>query len=151
MASDLIKLGAKSYELTWKLTFNEKLQDMKLKGLVYSNLVVDTAAKVGYSTLSLAELDARGIKLEQTTYGPSDMLKRLEGVDFIFVIRESETEQENFNVSFRSHTANYDVLSIAKHFGGGGHVMAAGAAIKAKSVKEAVDIVLSYIKQSNHT
>lgn len=148
MVSDLINLGAKTYELTWKLTFNEKLQDMKLKGLVYSNLVVDTVTNVGYSTLSLAELDARGIKLDQTTYGPSDMLKRLEGVDFIFVIRESETDQENFNVSFRSHTANVDVLSIAKHFGGGGHTMAAGTSIKAKSIKEAVNIVLNYIKQS---
>lgn len=148
MVADLVKMGAKTYELNWKLTFNEKLQDMKLKGLVYSNLVVDTKAKVAYSTLSQAELKARGINIDQTTYRPSDMLKRLEGVDFIFVIHESEADKESFILSFRSHTANFDVLSIAKHFGGGGHIMAAGATIKAKTMQEAVDTVVNYTKQS---
>lgn len=145
MAAELLKMDAKYYEVIWKLTFNEKAADMRLKGLVYSNLVIEPDLKVGYSTISLKELNERAINLDQTVLPPADNIKRLEGVDFVFVIRESATDKGLFNVSFRSHKAGFDVLRIAKHFDGGGHVMAAGASVRAKDMKQALEMIFSYL------
>lgn len=147
MAAELKKLGAKCYEITWKLTFNENLNDARFKGLVYTNLLFLPKLKTAYTTITLAELKERKVDYKQVTFRATDLIKRLDGTDFVFVIREDEIDKENFNVSFRSHTQDFDVLKLAKHFGGGGHKMAAGATVKAKNVQDAVDTVLDFIKK----
>lgn len=140
VASELVKDGAKSFEIAWKLTFNEKLIDKKLEVLVYKNLTFLPQKNIAYPTITTKELNASGIDYDQTSYPASDMIKKLEGVDFVFVIREISVKK--FNVSLRSHQRDFDVLKIAQRFGGGGHIMAAGATLTANNLQEAVQKVL---------
>ena len=139
VAYKLVEAGAKNFEIAWKINFNEKLNDMKLKAIVYDNLVV--VGRVAYSIVTLEQLEDRGVDYENSSVPVADMIKRLEGVDFVFVIRDRG--KSVFDVSFRSHEMDYDVLKIAKEFGGGGHVMAAGATIKAGSFEEVVEKIFA--------
>lgn len=150
MCSELFDMGAQCYQISWDLTFNQTLDSMKLKGLVFDNLKILPDKKVAYSVIRNQEVLNRGIDDKKVNIVPSDEIKTLEGVDYVFVIREREdsSEKGNFNISFRSHEANYDVLSVAKLFGGNGHKMAAGAIIQADSMEEAIKKVLDTINKT---
>lgn len=144
MAAELVKMGAKYYEITWKFTFNETYEDTKLRALVLNNMVFDKKLKIIYSTITKKDLFDRNIDMIKTSFGPSDMLRRIEGSKFVFVVKESDIPN-NYTLSFRSHENGFNVFEIAKHFGGGGHVMAAGGSVMASSMEEAVGKVLDYI------
>lgn len=143
VASKLVKYGAKNFEIAWRLTFNEKLIDLKLAGLIYNNLVVLPKKNIAYSTLTIKELNEKGINYDQRSYPPSDMIKKLEGVNFVFVVREISNQK--YKVSFRSHLPDFNVLKIAQKLGGGGHIMAASAILTANSLQEAVQKVLASV------
>ena len=143
VASELVKNGAKNFEITWKLTSNEKLIDLKLAGLIYNNLVVLPKKSIAYSTLTIKELKEKGINYDQRSYPPSDMIKKLEGVNFVFVIREISSHR--YKASFRSHLPDFNVLEIAQKLGGGGHIIAASTILTVKSLQEAIQIVLASV------
>lgn len=58
--------------------------------------------------------------------------RMIEGTEIAVSIRETD---EKIKLSFRSN-GKFNVSDIAAHFGGGGHVMAAGAAVKNKTLAE---------------
>jgi c-di-AMP phosphodiesterase-like protein len=74
----------------------------------------------------------------------SDLIKYIEGVDFTFVIAETDSDPKYYELSFRSKTPDFNVCEIAELFGGGGHKTGAGAKLyNASSIEEALNIVLN--------
>ncbi|RJR28010.1 bifunctional oligoribonuclease/PAP phosphatase NrnA [candidate division WWE3 bacterium] len=141
-AADYMDMGVSLYELIWKLNFNEDYEDMKLKGLVFTNMEVDTARKLAYVILTQKHLEERNINLNETVYPPADIIKRLRNANFVFVVTELKDENNMYNVSLRSHYEHIDVSQLAKLMGGGGHKMAAGFNMKASSPKDVVEKVV---------
>lgn len=154
-AAELVDLGADYYNIVWKLSFNTTIDDIRLRKVLYANFKADFKNKFAYSTISFEDIKRNKIVIRNTTTRHSDYLKKLNGVNFVFVIEELPPEaaispkakkQKSFRISFRSHHNKYDVSKLAKMFGGGGHKMAAGAVIKAKSVEEVKKILFDKIK-----
>lgn len=149
---ELMDLGGEYGKIIRHLTQEETYIDMVVKGLIYSNLVVDYDNKFAYSVLRKEELKAKGV----TEFGvvPSDLIKKLEGVDFVFVIKLDPEFPDEYHISLRSHNPNYNVLRIAEKLGGGGHTVAAAGKIlagQAKSIEDVVKIVSGFAKELKST
>lgn len=147
IAGELMDLGASLYDIAWHFTFNESYEDMKLKALVYSNLVVNFENKYAYSVIGSKDLKKHEVNLDNTNLAPADLIKQLEEVDFVFVIKE--LGDNHYNISLRSHKKDFEVLPIAEHFGGGGHTMAAGCNIETKTNNPVDEIIEKILKTLN--
>jgi len=143
-SGELIDLGAKHYDITWQLTFNENEADQKVRKIVFSNLVIDKKNKIAYTTITLDELRRNDLNLADSFLSPSDLIKKIQGIEFAFSVKEMENEINLFNISLRSHTEKYNSLELARKLdpNSGGHIMAAGAIIKADNIDSAVRLVI---------
>jgi phosphoesterase RecJ-like protein len=148
MAAALKDLGVDLYQIIWKMTFNVSYDEMKLRALVYNNLVIEESERCAYSTISQTDLLEYNLDLEETTTPPADLIKKLNTADYAFVVKELE-ETNIYNVSIRSHYEWFDSSAVAKTLGGGGHKMAAGSNIQAGSLSEAIGIVLKTVRELN--
>lgn len=101
------------------------VQNMML-GRALLGSVTAFGGRLIYSVLSKADLEAYGAKNEDLD-GIIDQLRVTEGVECAMFLYE-RTKGE-YKVSLRSSTG-VDVSRIAVHFGGGGHVKAAGCTVK---------------------
>jgi len=138
IAGELIDLGGNYYKIIEHLTLNENLEDMRVKGIVYSRLSVDCKRGFAYSYLLEEDLRKNGIDKFQVT--PADLIRPLKGIDFAFVIK-TKKGVNNWIVSLRSHDVNYDVLRIAKALGGGGHKGGASGTVPFEDAKTIDDVV----------
>ncbi len=148
--ASLVEMGGRYFDFVNFLTNNESLEDMIVKGMVYSNLKIDIKKRLAYTTLSEDEVDKRGGR----GYGvvPADLLKRLKGVDFVFVIKTDSRTPDSWKISLRSHDMNFDVLKIAQRLNGGGHKVAAGCSIpfsEAKTVNDVVEKIWKIAQKTN--
>ena len=96
--------------------------------------------KVAYATLSTKERESLGISAEHFETA-IDVVRSLCGTEIAFVAKEEK--EGRIKVSLRS--TGYDVASIAKSFGGGGHTRAAGCTVNAKDTEEAAELILRKI------
>jgi len=111
----------------------------------------NTRTKLGIITLGNVLLKAKSTKdnkIVWTTKNPNEckseiapmpILREIKGAKIAIVF--SEEKPNIFKISFRS-VGNANVQQIAKHFGGGGHLAAAGVTIEGtekKVVKEVID------------
>lgn len=136
---DLIEKGGNYFGFVSFLTNNEDIEDMLVKGLIYSNLKVDKKRGYAYSVLLNEEIEKKGAK----GYGivAADVIKHLSGVNFVFTIRTEPELPNAWNISMRSHDMNYNVLRIAQKFNGGGHKVAAGFNLPFSQAKTIEDVV----------
>lgn len=72
-----------------------------------------------------------------------DVARAVDGVKIAMSVRQS-TAHRSFRISMRS-SCSFDVSSVAKHFGGGGHIKAAACTIEADSIEFATRLVVDEI------
>ena len=136
ITADLMDMGVNFFEIVWTMKYNEDMDSIKFKALVYKNVVYKPEKGYAYTTISLQEEAALGIKKEGKLPTASDFIKYLKNIDYAFVIKEKLHDEDGsiyFSISFRAHTIGFDVSALAKKFGGGGHKPAAAALIKGYS------------------
>lgn len=141
-AGKLINTGIDFSDINHRL-FNSKLpEQVKAEGFVSSKIASEFDGKVAYATVTKKDREELRVPFEffETAV---DVVKQLLGVEIAFVVKE--TDSGEFRASLRSIGQN--VAKIAKELGGGGHVRAAGCSPNAKSVDEAVDMILSLIEK----
>ncbi|MGC8777719.1 MAG: DHH family phosphoesterase, partial [Candidatus Caldatribacteriaceae bacterium] len=119
---DLITQGASVSE-TMRHNFRfRRAEALKLLGRALERLVYDRDLGLSYTYLvqeDFTELNAR----EEDTEGIVDYGLYIPGAGISILFKE--TEEKNFKVSLRAQ-GECEVLPIAHHFGGGGHLKAAG-------------------------
>ena len=74
-------------------------------------------------------------------------LRFIQGVHWGFIIKPSNTSDDEWFISFRSTNGYQDVKVIAEELGGGGHIYASGVPMKADSIQEVLDRVLDVVKK----
>lgn len=74
-------------------------------------------------------------------------LRYIQGVHWGFIIKPDMNTEDNWFVSFRSTKGYQDVRVIAEELGGGGHTYAAGVLMKANSLNELLERVLSVVRK----
>ena len=114
-----------------------------VEGYVASKISIELDGKVAFATHSKQEREALGV-LEEHFETAIDVVREIEGVEVAFIVKE--TDKGQIKASLRSVGA--DVASVAKKFGGGGHVRAAGCTPNAASVEEAAEMILSELQKT---
>ncbi len=136
IAARLIECGIDHAEIAHKL-FSEKTRtQLSAEGYVASKISTLSDGRIAYVSHTKAERDALGAS-EEDFECAIDVVRELRGVRVAIVVRETDTG--GIRASLRSTGEN--VAEVARKFGGGGHVRAAGCSPKAKSVDEAVKML----------
>ena len=95
-----------------------------------------------YSYVTEAELSENGLQLADLDTG-IDGVRSLIGVEIALFLKEVRPGE--FKISLRSTGA--DVSLIAKEFGGGGHVRAAGCTVSGTTADDAISAILFEIEK----
>ena len=142
LAAELIKLGAEHIEISRMLFDIKSITQIRIEGEAARRLQTCNGGSVAWVSIpySLREkLGARDEHLDTVI----DVPRSLEGVEVSLSIREN-ADRASYRVSMRSVT-DFDVSYACARFGGGGHKSAAGCTVKASSIEEAEEKVISEI------
>ncbi|MFH1080704.1 MAG: bifunctional oligoribonuclease/PAP phosphatase NrnA [Pseudomonadota bacterium] len=126
IAGRLVENGARPQWISENIYENAPLLKIRLLAVVLESLALELNGKVGSMTVTQENL-ARTGALQEHTEGFVDLPRTIEGVEISILF--SELEENYFKLSLRSK-GRFDVERVARKFGGGGHVNAAGCRIK---------------------
>ncbi|MDP2183736.1 MAG: DHH family phosphoesterase [Actinomycetota bacterium] len=120
-AAAMIEAGADP-SLAARLVYQERSPAaLDLDSRVLSRLTVANGGRVAYSWVTDADFEATGAHAEESE-NLVDLIRVAKGVDVAFLIRE---QSDGLRANLRSKTG-YDVGTLAREMGGGGHAAAAG-------------------------
>lgn len=139
-AADLMETGIDHAELSRRLHETEKIETVLLKGHIMSNIKSYYGGKLRMVVLDKDIFEKFGVE-EKNAGDVVNIPRMVEGTEIAVSVRETP---EKIKLSFRSN-GKYNVSDIAALFGGGGHVMAAGAAVKNKTLKEVEEEIVNAV------
>jgi phosphoesterase RecJ-like protein len=122
VSSRLIKSGANPNKITEFLFNTNPPEKIKLLGQVLSTLQMNRGGNIATITMFKSDLEALGLR-EVDTEDITTLARSIRGVEMVLFIKEMAAD--TFRVSLRSKGRS-NAASVAEHFGGGGHVHAAG-------------------------
>jgi len=123
VASELMKRGARQRVITNHLFGGKEVDSLKVWGLAMERLHLDKASGVVTTYLSHTDIDEFGLSLDVLS-GIVNFLNSIKGAKVVMLIAEEEVG--TIKVSLRTRDEHINVASLARQFGGGGHVKAAG-------------------------
>ena len=142
-AAALIETGIPFSDINHKLFFSKSKEQIKAEGFISSKLLTELDGRIAYATLSKAERDGLGLQGEHFETA-IDVVRSVIFAEVAVFVREND--DGSVKASIRS--TGLDVASIAKSFGGGGHIRAAGCNLPTDSVEEGAKILIEKIKKS---
>lgn len=122
----LIEHGANPIKISEMLFNNNSPEKIKLLGQVLSTLTMNEKGNIAIITMfkkNLEDLNLREIDTEDIT----TLARSIRGVEIVLFFKEME--KDTYRVSLRSK-GNANSAQVAEHFGGGGHLHAAGFTVK---------------------
>ncbi len=143
----LIEQGANPTKVSEMLFNNNPPEKIKLLGQVLSTLQMNKTGNIAIITLFrkyLKELNLKEIDTEDIT----TLARSIKGVDMVLFFKE--IKKNVFRISLRSK-GRANAAFIAEHFGGGGHVNAAGFTVTGyyeNLVKDVPGVVEKLIKDN---
>lgn len=141
IASRLAMDGATPGEAAREIYENRSLANARLLGVALTEIEISDDGQIVWSRITRADF----MKYNATDADTESIVNQLRGIKGAKMgILFREVEPNAVQVSLRSRDG-IDVNRIARSFGGGGHVSAAGCTIR-KSLKEAEASVLSEVR-----
>lgn len=131
--ADLIDGGADPVLLYESVYNNNPFRTMKLLGEAYSGMELFYDGKLCLMKIT-ADMFERTGAVEDDIENFVEKTLSIRGVVLGILVTELKVRNE-IRMSFRSK-GDYDARSLAVHFGGGGHVYAAGARVSGKKLEE---------------
>jgi len=120
-AAEMIDAGVDAAEAA-RLIYQEKtLASLELEAKVLSRLTFANHGKVAYSWCTDEDFRVTDALMSDAE-GLPDVIRRIRGVEVVALLRIGGEEIKG---NLRSKTG-FDVSSVARRFGGGGHILAAG-------------------------
>jgi phosphoesterase RecJ-like protein len=119
---ELIKKGASPIHVSELLFNNNSPEKIKLLGQVLSTLRMNERGNIAIITMfkkDLASLNLKEIDTEDIT----TLARSIKGVEIVLFFKE--VDEDTFRISLRSK-GDANSAQVAEHFGGGGHLHAAG-------------------------
>lgn len=151
-AYELVQKGADYKNVLWKMQYNQKLYLFKIHAALLQHLDVKRTGKYNYAYTYLSKNDVKEAAVpEGERLFDADVIKTLEGMNFVFSIKE-RVDDYYYSISLRSSTLDFDVANIAQSvFSGGGHPQAAGGIIRGPTdinmaIEYALDKIDGYLK-----
>ena len=149
MAGALLETGLDTHEITTRIYDNKSLASIRVQAAVLATLETSPDRKVAWAMVThemMQKTEAKGEDL----VGLVDQIRSIESVEVAILFREEDGGK--VKVNFRAKYA-INVSKIAKAFGGGGHIKAAGAVINGhlQEVKDRVVAeALKYIEAAKY-
>jgi len=144
LARELVSWGADPYYVYTMFSERESVNKMKLISKVLETLSLHEGGQVAGITVFKRFLDETGTSYEDTE-GLVNYPRSIEGVKVAYALIE-KPEEGVWKVSLRAK-GDVNVGKIAQRLGGGGHKYASGAKIKASSREEALEKLLSAVRE----
>jgi phosphoesterase RecJ-like protein len=142
MASHLLESNVKPNDIYREIYENKSIIKLNLEAAMIKNLQFAENNKVAYSIVSKDTFNNLGATAEDAG-GFAELIRQIEGVEISFSIIQ---KNDIYRISFRSDGI-YTVKDIASLFGGGGHLLAAGCAIKESDLDETIETILAECKR----
>jgi phosphoesterase RecJ-like protein len=136
-AAEMIEAGADAHRLYTLVYESRTAPALALLGRVLSRVTLANDDRVVYSWITANDLAETGA-LPEETENLVDIVRQTGSVDAVVIFKE---EDDGVKVSLRAKSGDLDVGAIARSFGGGGHVAAAGATL-ALPLEDAIDTIL---------
>ncbi|MEA3493421.1 MAG: bifunctional oligoribonuclease/PAP phosphatase NrnA [Candidatus Margulisiibacteriota bacterium] len=139
MAGDLIKAGVDTHDITTKIYDTKSIASIHMLALALATLETSPDRKAAWITVTQEMMDRIKAKGEDLV-GLVDIIRSIEGVEVAIQFRE---DHNKVKVNLRSKE-KVNVSDIAKRFGGGGHIRAAGAIISG-NIEDAKEKVIAEV------
>ncbi len=144
-AAYLVECGADPSAIAVAMTEREPLSKIRLQADILSTLRLEAGGKMACLFMTDGMLKKAGAKQDEAD-GVAEMARSIDGVDISLFLREQEDGY--IRGSLRSKY-EIDVNKIAKLFGGGGHIKAAGFTVKKeKEFLAQVEEIIKQVEQS---
>jgi phosphoesterase RecJ-like protein len=131
VCSKLMTHGANSIRISELLFNTNSPEKIKLLGQVLSTLKMNKKGNIATITMFRKYLDSLNLK-EIDTEDITTLARSIQGVKMVLFFKEME--KDTFRVSLRAK-GEADAIFVAEHFGGGGHLHAAGFTVTGKYEK----------------
>ena len=142
IAADLVRAGVDVGRISQLTYENYPRRRIELLRDLLGTMRFDANNRVASFSLSLAAANKLGV-LPEDDEGLIDHLRAIQGI--IVAIFFEELSDGKVRVSMRSKTNKVNVCAICEKFGGGGHVLAAGARVKG-SLAEVEEKILEEVR-----
>ncbi|HEY9721325.1 MAG TPA: DHHA1 domain-containing protein, partial [Oscillatoriaceae cyanobacterium] len=118
---------------------------VRLMGLALAGMRLEAEGRVAWTSVSTSMFESAGAA-DDDAEGIVDQMRTIAGVEIFYILRE---HSDGVRVSLRAK-GNRNVDAIARHFGGGGHLLASGCVIHApldEAETQLRDVVLAHLKR----
>lgn len=141
IAGKLMRKGIAFGEIIDNSFYNKTYKQLQILGRSLMEAVLVSNGLVIYTVMTLEDMELYEAKPSDLD-GIIDQLRTTEGVEVAILL--SERKKNEFKVSMRSNQV-VDVASIAKYYGGGGHIKASGFTIEG-TANEIIEVLVKQIE-----
>ncbi|MBN2198759.1 MAG: DHH family phosphoesterase [Candidatus Aminicenantes bacterium] len=124
----LVRLGVQPIRVSERLFNNNSPEKIRLLGRVLTTLRLNAAGNLAAVTLFLKDLRNCGLR-EVDTEDITTLVRSIKDIEIVLFFKQMK--RETFRVSLRSK-GRIHAARLAEHFGGGGHVHAAGFTVQGR-------------------
>ena len=142
LAAELLEAGVDATYINHMLYESKSKLQLRAEGEAARRLKVYADGRVASVAIPFSVKQELGLS-EEHLETVIDIPRSVAGVEVAFAIKQPENNGF-FRVSMRS-SADVDVSAICAHFGGGGHIRAAGCGIEAPDIESAESLILDEI------
>ncbi|MFA5035349.1 MAG: bifunctional oligoribonuclease/PAP phosphatase NrnA [Candidatus Margulisiibacteriota bacterium] len=122
MAAELMEFGINTHDITTRIYDTRTVKAVKMAAMALANIQFAGDGKICWAAITSDMMEQVGAMGEDVV-GIVDHLRSIEGVEVAIFFREKDGV---IKMNFRSKN-RVNVSEIARKFGGGGHIKAAGA------------------------
>ena len=145
VAAALIEAGADHAHINERLFENKPKGEIAATRLALNNLKYYDGGRIALVSFTNAEKEANGID-DDALGAISSLTREIEGVELGIVIKEKTGKPGLYKISMRS-TEKIDCSAVCELLGGGGHMRASGGAVRAESIEEAIQLVMTAVRE----
>lgn len=135
-AADLCDAGCNAFEMYRKVFGSKTWGAGRMLGPVLSTLESAAGGRLAWISATTEMVNNAGATHDDMD-GFADLVRSIKGVELVIFFKE--TSEGEIKVSLRSN-GGVDAHAIAKHFGGGGHIMASGMRVPGP-IQDAIELV----------
>lgn len=143
IASELIQLGAEHSKINTKMFDTKTMNNIMLESMCLQGLEFYANGKIAVITVTQEMFKKSGTD-KSSLDAIKPITRQIEGVKVGITVKEEEYDATG--VSIRTDE-DVDAAAICAHFGGGGHVRAAGCEFKGKTPDEVRRTVVEYVSE----
>jgi len=143
IAANLLELGVSPVDVSNRVYNNVRMEKIRLEGAVLGTVKSVAEGKAVIAMLTRDMLDGAGA-LDEETEGMAEILRSIRGVEVSVFLRENEEGHVKASMRAKSY---YNVAQLAKRFGGGGHLRAAGFTVN-RPIGDVADEIAAILGQT---